>query len=290
MSPRVGSSSFSSKRMNVDLPEPEGPTMKTNSPFPTSTFTSSRAVVSVVIALRGFAFEDLLTNQHPDILSFWLPRSCLLGRSLSAGHVPLWNSYEMIGTPFAADPQSGWLYLPQMLLSWLFGCGGGVRAFIVAQPILAGLGTWWFLRKERLGRPAAAAGGLSIAMAISASNVAISLPFVGSHAWTPFVLVGASGWLSSPRWTGRLGWLALGAFAWSQVASAHLSHGLLMCTGLTSAYLIARAVHEVRVGDVGARRAVAMVLGFLAFLPTASLAILIPRFALIGRSSLRGGD
>ena len=246
-------------------------------------------VVSVVIALRGFAFEDLLTNQHPDILSFWLPRSCLLGRSLSAGHVPLWNPYEMIGTPFAADPQSGWLYVPQMLLSWLFGCGGGLRAFIVAQPILAGLGTWWFLRKERLGRPAAAAGGLSIAMAISASNVAISLPFVGSLAWTPFVLVGASGWLSSPRWTGRLGWLALGAFAWSQVASAHLSHGLLMCTGLASAYLIARAVHEVRVGDVGARRAVAMVLGFLAFLPIASLAILIPRFALIGRSSLRGG-
>ncbi|GIU99171.1 MAG: hypothetical protein KatS3mg014_0787 [Actinomycetota bacterium] len=31
----------------------------------------------------------------------------------------------MIGTPFAADAQSGWLSLPTMLASWAFGCGGG---------------------------------------------------------------------------------------------------------------------------------------------------------------------
>ena len=80
-------------------------------------------VASSLVAMRAFAFANLLTNQHPDILSFWLPRSCLMGRSLSAGHVPLWNPYEMAGSPFAADPQSGWLYLPWMLLSWLLPCG-----------------------------------------------------------------------------------------------------------------------------------------------------------------------
>src|SRR5512132_1273100 len=144
-------------------------------------------VASVLIAMRGFVFADLLSNQHPDVLSLWLPRSCLMGRSLSAGHVPLWNPFEMAGTPFAADPQSGWLYVPWMLTSWLFGCGGGLRAFIVLQPILAGLGVYWFLRCEQLSRVAATAGGLSLAMAIAASNVAISLPFVGAIAWTPFV-------------------------------------------------------------------------------------------------------
>jgi hypothetical protein len=246
-------------------------------------------VASVLIAMRGFAFENLLTNQHPDILSFWLPRTCLMGRALSAGHVPVWNPYEMLGTPFAADPQSGWLYAPQMLLSWLFGCGGGLRAFIVLQPILAGLGTFWFLRRERLGVPASTAGGLSVAMLIASSNVAISLPFAGTLAWTPFVLVGASGWLSAETWPRRMLWLALGAFAWSQVASAHLSHGLLMCTGLVTAYLIARAIHETRAGSTAAPRALLMTLGFLAFLPLASLAVLVPRFALIARSSLRGG-
>ena len=105
-----------------------------------------------------------------------------------------------VGTPFAADPQSGWLSLPMMASSWLFGCGGGLRALIVLNPILAGLGLFWFLREEGLGRIAATAGGLSLAMAISASIVAISLPFAGTLAWTPFVLVGASGFFARAGW------------------------------------------------------------------------------------------
>ncbi len=245
-------------------------------------------VVCVLIALRGFAFANLLSNQHPDILSFWLPRSCLMARSLAAGHVPLWNPYEMAGTPFAADPQSGWLYVPWMMLSWLFGCGGGLRAFIVAQPLLAGLGLHWFLRREGLNRVAATAGGLSIAMMIAASNVAISLPFAGMLAWTPFALVGASGFFGTRSWT-RVGWLALAAFAWGQVAAAHLSHGLVICTALVAAYAFARNAREVHLGRTTPWRAAALTVAFLAFLPLANLALLIPHFALAERSSLRGG-
>ncbi|HYU92660.1 MAG TPA: YfhO family protein [Actinomycetota bacterium] len=246
-------------------------------------------VASVLIAMRGFAFADLLSNQHPDVLSFWLPRSCLLGRSLAAGHVPLWNPFEMAGTPFAADPQSGWLYLPWMLLSWLLPCGEGLRAFIVLQPILAGLGLFWFLRKERLHRIAASVGGLSLAMMVAASNLAISLPFAATLAWTPFVLVGASGFLSKRRWFARLGWLALGALAWGQVASAHLSHGLLVSTAVVIAYMASRTVRDIRAGGSRAPAAVGLALLFLAFLPMANLAILVPRFALIPNTSLRGG-
>ncbi|MEW6059169.1 MAG: hypothetical protein AB1551_03335 [Actinomycetota bacterium] len=246
-------------------------------------------VVSVIVAMRGFGFADLLTNQHPDILSFWLPRSCLMGRSLAAGHIPLWNPFEMAGTPFAADPQSGWLYLPWMLTGWLFPCGVGLRVFIVLQPLLAGLGLFWFLRKEGLHRAAATAGGLSLAMAIAASKVAISLPFAGTLAWTPFVLVGASGYLREKRWRRRLPWLALSALAWGQVASAHMSHGLVMASGLLVAFVVARSVRDVRTGHTTVGRAVLVGLALFAFLPLANLAILIPRFALIGRSSLRGG-
>ncbi len=245
-------------------------------------------VVCVLIALRGFVFVDLLSNQHPDILSLWLPRSCLMGRSLSAGHVPLWNPFEMAGTPFAADPQSGWLYVPWMLTSWLFGCGGGLRAFIVLQPILAGLGVYWFLRCEGLGRIAATTGGLSIAMAIAASNVAVSLPFAGAIAWTPFALVGASGYFRSTGWR-RAAWLALAAFAWGQVGAAHLSHGLVICSALVFAYALARTARGVHEGRLSVWAGVALTIAFVAFLPLANLALLIPHFALAERSSLRGG-
>ncbi|GBC87403.1 hypothetical protein HRbin12_01409 [bacterium HR12] len=203
--------------------------------------------------------------------------------------MPLWNPYEMIGTPFAADAQSGWLSLPTMLASWAFGCGGGLRAVIVAQPLLAGLGLFWFLRREGLGRLPATAGGLSLAMAMAASQIAISLPFAGTLAFTPFVLVGVSGYLSADGWGRRLPWLALAALAWGQVATAHLSHGLVMCTVLTLAYTGARLAHDVRVGARSARTALGLALALVAFLPLANLAILVPRFALISRSSLRAG-
>ena len=278
--------------MDTATREPSGPTAAP----PTSDarrFLAAAAgpaliVIAVLIALRGIAFLPRLSNQHSDILSFWLPRSCFLGRSLAQGHVPLWNPFELVGTPFAADTQSGWLALPTMLLSRIFGCGGGLRALIVLYPIAAGLGLRWFLRTEGLGRIAATAGGLSLAMAMAASTVAISLPFAATLAWTPFVLVGASRYLSASGWR-RFGWLALGAIAWGQVAASHLSHGLVMCTGLTVAYLVARSIRDVRSGERTGRSAVLLTLGFLAFLPLASLAIVIPRFALIGRSSLRAG-
>ena len=256
--------------------------------FATAVAGPGLIVACVLFATRGFAFAARLSNQHPDILSFWLPRSCFMGRSLSAGHVPLWNPFELAGTPFAADPQSGWLSAPSMLLSWGLGCGDGLRALIVLNPILAGLGLWWFLRKEGLGRVPATAGGLALSMAIGASNLVISLPFSGSLAWSPWVLVGASGYFSARGWR-RLPWLALAAFAWGQVATSHLSHGLVLCTAIASAYVMSRAIHERRNGRLSARGAVLLALAFLAFLPLANLAILIPRFALSARSSLQAG-
>ena len=246
-------------------------------------------VVSVLFALRGFAFEPLLTNRHPDILAFWLPQYCFLGRSLAAGHIPACNPFTFAGTPFAADPQSGWLYVPAMALFSLFSCGTALRLFIVVQPVLAGLGLYWFLRKESIGRIASTVGGLSIAMMIAASQIGISLPFAGTLAWTPFVLVGAAGYLSASRWSRRLGWMALSGFAWSQVANAHMSHGLAMCTLVTAAYLGARSLQDVRRGRLRPLPATGRVLLFLAFLPLSTLAVFVPRLSVIARSSLRGG-
>ncbi|MDP9341704.1 MAG: YfhO family protein [Actinomycetota bacterium] len=245
-------------------------------------------VVLVVFAMRGLAFRNDLSNQHPDILAFWLPHFCFLGQSLAHGHIPLWNPHQMAGMPYAADPQSGWLYLPAMALFSTLSCGTALRMFIVLQPLMAGLGLYWFLRKERLHRVTATAGGLSLGMLIAASNVGLSLPFAGMLAWTPFALVGASGFLSATRWPARLGWLALAAVAWGQVAAAHMSHGLAMASLAVAVYVVARTVRRVREGQA-LGPAVALALLFMAFLPFANLALFIPRMALFPSTSLRGG-
>ncbi len=130
-------------------------------------------------------------DAHPDVLSFWLPRFSFLGRSLGAGHIPLWNPYEMLGYRYAADPQSGWTYLGPMALFTAFSPGVAMRAFIALNPLLGGLSLYAFLRIERLPPIAATVGGLSLAMMMAGSELAVSLPFAGTLAWTPVVLLGA---------------------------------------------------------------------------------------------------
>ncbi len=245
-------------------------------------------VGSVLFALRGFLVGGL-TNQHPDLLTFWLPRWSFLGDSISAGRIPLWNPFEMIGYRFAADPQSGWLYAPPMLLFSLFSPGPALRMFIVFNPLLAGLGIYAFLRKESLEWAAATAGGLVLAMMMSTSTIAISLPFAGALAWTAVLLVAASGYRRAQGWSGRCAWLALGAFAWMQVAAAHLSHGLVIATAFAIAYLVAGAIADTRAGIVAGRSAAGRVALFIVVLPLAALPILVPHVDLLGESSLRGG-
>jgi hypothetical protein len=242
-----------------------------------------------VFALRQFVFQPLLTNQHPDILAFITPRLAFLGRSLSAGHVPLWNPFDMTGTPYVADPQSGWLYATPMALFSLLSPGAAMRAFIAFNPALAGLGCYAFLRLERISRPAATVGGLSLALAMAASVIAISIPFAGAIAWTTVALVGAAGYLRAGSLSRRILWLGLAALAWGQVASAHMSHGLAMCTILLAALLIAHAVLDARGEDRGGYRPALLVAAFLAVLPLANLAIFVPRLAYVARSSLQGG-
>jgi hypothetical protein len=244
--------------------------------------------VAVVVARRGFLAGGL-TDQHPDVLSFWLPRFCYLGRQVASGHLPLWNPLLQAGTPYLAEPQSGWLHLSAMLLFSTASCGAALRWLIVLHPLLAGLGTYAFLRVERLHRVAATVGGLSAAMILGGSSVGASLPFSGSLAWTPILLAAASGFSRTDRGAARLGWAGVGALAWSQVAAAHLSNGLAIATALAVAVLAANGIRAVRDGRRSTGRATLLAAGFLAFLPLASLAMLLPRLALTPDTSLKDG-
>lgn len=68
-----------------------------------------------------------------------------------------------------------------------------------------------------------------------------------------------------------------------------MSHGLVMCSLLLAAFLVATSVASVRVGEVAGWTAAGRTGLFLIAMPLASLAILIPRLAFIGSSSLHRG-
>jgi hypothetical protein len=245
-------------------------------------------VVATLVVLHDFAFLGKMSDQHVDPLAFWLPTHCFLGESLAAGNIPTWNPHVMGGVPFAADPQSGWMYLPAMLLYTALPCGTALPWFIVLQPILAGLGVYWFLRSEGLSRPAGTVGGLMLALGMASSRLALTLPFAGMLAWTPIMLACASGLFRARMWPSRLAWAGLAAAAWGQIAAAHMSHGLILATGALVLYSVAKSRAEVRAGRTG--RHMLVVAGLLvAALPLVNLAFFLPRLAYLPRTTLALG-
>lgn len=246
-------------------------------------------VGAVLIVLRLFAFGGLLSHQYPDVLPFWLPTYCFLGKTLAAGHIAAWNPHVMGGAPFAADPQSGWLYLPAMTLFTALGCGTAIRWFIVLQPLLAGLGLYGFLRSERASRAASTVGGLALAMPLAGSYLSLNLPFAGTLAWTAVALAVLSRVVRARTWSTRLLWLVALGITWTQLAASNLSDGLVIGTGAMAAYLVPRLVADLRARTRGGRETLLVVVALAVGLPLVGLAFFVPRFAYLPRTSIGQG-
>jgi hypothetical protein len=246
-------------------------------------------VGAVLIVLREFAFGGMISTQNLDTTTYFLPNHCFLGESLASGHIPAWNPYTMSGVPFAADPQSGWMYAPAMLLYGLLPCDSASGWFVALHPILAGMGLWWFLRSEGARRVSATIGGLALAVPMATSRVAVNMPLAGTLAWTVIMLAAASRLLRADRWSARLGWGGAIALAWGQVAGAQLTHGTVLATAALLVFLVARLGSDVAGGRRRARDGL-LVLGLLvAVIPAVNLAILMPRLAYLSRTNLGPG-
>jgi hypothetical protein len=158
-------------------------------------------------------------------------------------------------------------------------CDLAIRMFIVLQPILSGLGLYGFLRSEGLSRPACATGGLAFSLFTSGSVYVLSLPFAGAFAWTALLLACASRTLRASSWARRLLWLTLAALSWGQLASAHLSNGMVVGTGALVAFLVTRLTAQVRARERPPSAALALAGLVLLSLPLVNFGVLVPRLA-----------
>ncbi|MFL5799201.1 MAG: hypothetical protein ACJ77A_14875 [Actinomycetota bacterium] len=238
-------------------------------------------VLAVVVVLHQLLFGTTIAT-HIDLMSFWLPQFCFLGKALAAGHIPSWNPHVMAGVPFASDPQSGWMNLPAMLLFAATPCGTALRLYLFVQPVIAGLGMYAFLRADRTSRAAATAGGLVLALVLAGSFFGPYVPFSASLAWTPVLLAAGARYLRASTWSGRLGWLLAAGLAWGQVAAAHFSDGMAIATVVLFLYVVIRSLQR----DVGWKLASGRVLLLFAVIPLVNLAAIVPRLAYLPRTSL----
>ncbi|MBI4518489.1 MAG: YfhO family protein [Deltaproteobacteria bacterium] len=174
------------------------------------------AVVSLVWCLRIVAGATEYGANY-DLYLYYYPALEFSFEALRAGHLPLWNPFQLGGIPGLATLQAGVLYpLHLIYLIVPTALGMGVQAFVhllLAVVFMALLG-----RGLELGWLAALTAGLSFALSGAVLSNLFWPPFLESLVWLPLGVTALARFGSR----GRRGWLLLLSLA---VAMPALSGG-----------------------------------------------------------------
>ena len=249
-------------------------------------------LVVTVVATWPLVVGGTVVGQ--DTAAFFYPVFVALGDRLVAGDVPGWNPHQFAGVPFAADPESGWMYLPAMLLFALLPVAAAAKGWMLFHFLLAGLGTYALGRVLGLG----ALGGLTAALAYELSGLlyarTVCCPAYSQvAAWLPALLLVAEMAARSRGWGGRLGWWSAGGVALAHVFVAWLGQGsyyvllafggfIVYRTAVAPPWRHARAASRLAATVLHGSAPVIIGLGL-------SAAAVLPRFAYAGRTNLANG-
>ena len=186
-------------------------------------------------------FDSWITRH--DNLTAYLPWWSYLGERLAAGEIPGWNPYRFSGTPFLANPQSGWMYLPTMLSFAIFEPITAIKVRLAIHLLLAAFGTYALARLYGYRPIAAFTAGTLMAFGPLVYQVTFCcnvreqvLP------WVPLVLIGAEIAIRPGIRARRIAGVTIGGFAYSQMLAGWLGQGTLNAGLLIGAYCVYRAL------------------------------------------------
>src|ERR671932_2854929 len=187
------------------------------------------ATVFALLALTLIGQWDLLSGETilgMDAATQYYPWYYFLGESLWSGSIPAWNPYQFSGTPFAADPHTGWSYLPAMVLFTLLPLVGAAKGLMFLHLLLAGLFTYALARVLGMGIP----GAFLAALAYQYSGLfyvqnTCCLQYIGVMAWLPLAILGVELAMRSSRWSRRGLWWGISGLALSQMLAAWFVQG-----------------------------------------------------------------
>ena len=199
-----------------------------------------------LFALTLIAAWTLLRGGIPvgmDSITQFYPWYSFLGESLRSGNIPAWNPHQFSGAPFAADPLSGWTYLPAMLLFTLLPLATAAVSYVILHLLLAGLGTYALARTLDMN----VAGSLLAAVAYEYTSYLVvqnmcCFAYAGVVSWLPLMILGAELAARSPRWLGRGLWWGLGGLALSQILAAWPGQGSYYALIALGGYIIYRTL------------------------------------------------
>jgi hypothetical protein len=230
-----------------------------------------------------------------DTATQYYPWYAFLGQSLTAGRIPGWNPATFSGAPFAANPLSGWTYLPAMVIFALLPLVEAPKLYLAFHALLAALSAYALARVIGLSRPGAFIAGLAYANTgfVQIENLCCS-PVASIYAWLPLTLLCAEKALRSTSATYRVAWWGLTGFGVSQTVAVWPGQGAYYAALIVGGYVAYRALVLPSYGRTPGTwsrllRVLEHEIGVFTFGTALAAAGLLPRLEFNGLSNLAGG-
>jgi hypothetical protein len=177
-----------------------------------------------------------------DIMTFYLPWYGFLGDHVRHFDIPGWNPYIFSGNPFAGNPQSGWTYLPAMVLFAILPAVPAFKVFIAFHFALGGVAAYVLARLLGVRTLGALAGGIVFGLGQNVGASDCCTNHLQLANWLPVALIGVELAQRTCRLSDRLAALALGAVAVSQMVAGWLGQGTYYAALIIGSYLVVRTV------------------------------------------------
>jgi hypothetical protein len=197
--------------------------------------------LTLMVITHRWIFDNWLARH--DLLTFFLPWLGSLGDRLGALDIPTLNPYLFSGAPFTGDPESGWMYLPAMLVFPFFEVTVAYKLMILLLLVVAGTSTYAFARVIGYGVLAALFSAVSFEFGpyLFGQTDCCTVGTM-STAFLPMTLLGIELALRAMTWPTRLAAWTLAGFAISQMFAAWLGQGVINALVLVAAWTVFRTL------------------------------------------------
>lgn len=250
----------------------------------------------VIVALTAFiAWQRLWFWNglgYLDVATFYMPWYHMLGEHIRQFDIPGWNPNQFSGTPFAADPQSGWWYFPAMLFFSILPAIPAYKALLIFHLLLAGISTLIYARMIGLRPVAALVAAVAYEFGPLVNHISCCLIHVQLAVWFPLAFIGVELAARKTTYKDQFGGCALTAFAVSQMLSGWVGQGSYYGCLVVGAYIVYRFLLPGWRQPWRSRIQRGFVTGLTSFTLALALAAagLWPRLDLIRETTVSGGN
>jgi len=211
-----------------------------------------------------------------DLDGYFFPKYVYGSETLLSGELPLWNPYELCGTPFVGASQPAVFYPPRLILFALMPPTAALHVFMLVHYVLLGVGVFLALRALDLDWPGASLGAIVVTFQPFIFNP-YTPHWLAGFTWLPYVVAAFVRTLERPSVRPGLGlaasgtllvlsgypeyavdtsvtlgviWLFVAARAVRSGNAAALGRGTLVALAAAVAILAVTAIHWVPVVEV----------------------------------------